>query len=101
MGTDFGISRSAFYYEPAAGTKTVVDESLTRRIWNVIQEFPTYGLRRIHAVFRNRDGIKVNRKKVHRIIKLNGWQKNIKTKGMRPRVKGRNHRFSLAGFVLP
>ena len=87
----FGVARSKIYYQPAAGTETRMDESLARRIWKVIQEFPTYGLRRIHAVLKNRDGLKVNRKKVHRIIKLNGWQKNTKPKGMRPRVKGRKH----------
>lgn len=34
------------------------------------------------------DGLKVNRKNVHRILKLNGWQKTEKPRGMRPRVQG-------------
>lgn len=86
----FNVPRASFYYEPTRSV-TTMDESLTKRIWRIIQEFPSYGLRRIHAVLRNREGLQVNRKKVHRIIKLNGWQKNSKSKGLRPRVKGKRH----------
>lgn len=45
----------------------------------------------ILAVVRNWDGLEVNRKKVHRIVKLNGWQKIDKPRGMRPRVQGRRY----------
>ncbi len=68
-----------------------MDHDLVLCIRRIIEEFPTYGVRRIHAVLKFRDGLKVNRKKVHRIIKLNGWQKTEKPRGMRPRVHGRRH----------
>lgn len=86
----FELPRASFYYEPRRSVK-VIDESLTKQIWRIIQEFPSYGLRRIHAVLKNREGLHVNRKKVHRIIKVNGWQKNSKSKGLRPRVRGKRH----------
>jgi putative transposase len=54
----------------------------------VIDEEPTYGVRRLTAMVRRSLGIPVNRKKVHRIVKLNGWQAVKRSKGKRPRVKG-------------
>lgn len=90
MQVIYKVPRASFYYEPTRSV-TAMDESLTKRIWRIIQEFLSYGLRRIHAVLRNRLGLQVNSKKVHRIIKLNGWQKNSKSKCLRPRVKGKRH----------
>lgn len=87
----FGIPRSNIYYRPKAPKARAMDKNLTLRIREIIEDYPAYGVRRIHAVVRNWDGLKVDRKKVHRIIKLNGWQKTEKPRGMRPRVQGRRH----------
>ncbi|MDQ3231434.1 MAG: IS3 family transposase [Pseudobdellovibrionaceae bacterium] len=87
----FDIPRSNIYYRPKAPKVPTMDKDLTIRIREIIDDFPAYGVRRIHAVVRNWDGLKVNRKKVHRIVKLNGWQKTEKPRGMRPRVQGRRH----------
>nr|WP_245676805.1 IS3 family transposase [Oligoflexus tunisiensis] len=87
----FEIPRSNIYYKPKTPKARTMDKDLTIRIREIIEDFPAYGVRRIHAVIRNWDGLKVNRKKVHRIVKLNGWQKTEKPRGMRPRVQGQRH----------
>ncbi|WP_369696370.1 IS3 family transposase [Oligoflexus tunisiensis] len=40
-----------------------MDQDLVLGIRRIIEEFPTYGVRRIHAVLKFRDGLKVNRKR--------------------------------------
>lgn len=87
----FGVPRSSFYYKNHRAQAPQVSESLEQAIRKVITEFPTYGVRRIWAVLRNRDGILVNRKAVHRIVKLRGWQKSQRAKGFRPRIFGKKH----------
>lgn len=57
------------------------------KIKEIIDEEPAYELRFITAILQNKMQIKVNRKKVHRIIKLNNWQVRRRNKGFRPRVK--------------
>lgn len=86
----FGVPRSSFYYQPKK-RPTQLNRGLVEAVRQVIEEFPTYGVRRIWAVLRGRKGIKANRKAVHRIIQLNGWQKRAKPIGHRPRVKGKRH----------
>src|SRR5262249_8219659 len=55
---------------------------------------PTYGLRRITAMVRRELRSAVNRKRIHRILKLNGWQIWQKPLGKRPRAKGWTSRAS-------
>ena len=71
----FGVPRSSFYYRPQpAAAPPAMSADLVGMIRGVIEENPTYGLRRITAMVRRRAGAPVNRKRVHRIVKLNGWQ---------------------------
>jgi putative transposase len=84
----FGLARSTFYYHPQCRRKRTVDRELESIIGEIIDANPGYGLRMITAIVRNRYHIKANRKKIHRIIKLNSWQVLRKPKGHRPRVKG-------------
>jgi putative transposase len=84
----FGVPRSSFYYEPQDPKPVALDETLARMIREIIDENPTYGLRRITALLRRKLMRKVNRKKVHRIIKINGWQVRQKPVGARPRAQG-------------
>ena len=83
----FGMPRSTFYYRPVSPKPRQIDRGLEQRILRIKNENPRYGLRMIHAVLR-RD-TPVNRKKVHRIIKYNGWQVRKLRRGYRPRVQGR------------
>ena len=89
----FGVPRSTFYYKAVVRKRRPVDERLERKIWEIIQTEPSWGLRLITAVIR-RDYGRYNRKKIHRIIRLNNWQVVKKPKGHRPRVKGWGSRTS-------
>ncbi|NIN63375.1 MAG: IS3 family transposase, partial [Anaerolineae bacterium] len=82
------VPRSSFYYAPYRRKAPEVDEGLARRIWELIQEYPAYGIRKVWAVLRYRLGIFVNRKKVARIMKLKGWTMKQRRPRMRPRVRG-------------
>jgi putative transposase len=84
----FDVPRSTFYYEPRNPKPPVIDVRLATEIRKIIDENPAYGLRRIVAVLRNQLGFRANRKRVHRIIKLNSWQVRCKPKGNRPRAQG-------------
>lgn len=84
----FSVARSSFYYEPESGSEPVIDAALAEVIRKVIEENPSYGVRRITAMVRRALQERVNRKRVHRILKLNGWQIRQKRQGKRPRAQG-------------
>jgi putative transposase len=86
----FGVPRSTFYYRPAAGSPRppVLDRALVATIRTIIEAEPTAGLRTITARVRRKSATPVNRKKVHRILKINGWQVHQRPRGQRPRVPG-------------
>jgi putative transposase len=91
----FGVARSSFYYRPERSpSPPVIDAEVCEQIRAAIEENPTHGVRMITAVVRKKAERPVNRKKVHRIIKLNGWQVWRKPQGKRPRVKGWTSRAS-------
>jgi putative transposase len=54
----------------------------------LIQEYPTFGYRRIWAILKEREGMVVNRKTVYRILKVNRWLVHNRTKVPKLRVKG-------------
>jgi len=86
----FGVPRSTFYYRPAAGAPRVpvLDAALVATIRTIIDAAPAAGLRMITARVRRASAVPVNRKKVHRILKVNGWQVQQRPQGQRPRVQG-------------
>ena len=63
-------------------------EDLVERLAFLIQQYPTYGYRRLGVILRRRDGVKVNRKAVYRILKVKGWMVHQRTCTPRPRVQG-------------
>ncbi len=64
------ICRSTYYYKPK---KKPSEEELRDRIEKIAYKYPYYGYRRMtHAL--KRDGIKVNHKKVLKIMKEMGIQ---------------------------
>jgi putative transposase len=93
-----GVNRSTLYrykvrqQERKQTRKQVIDEVMAKRIYGVIQKFPSYGWRKVWAILRFRDGIEVNKKKVHRIMKIKGWLVSQRVKTPRPRVKARRSR---------
>ena len=66
-----------------------VEEVLAERVRRIIEELPTFGYRRIWAILRYRDGVRVNRKAVYRVLKLKGWFVHQRRLTPRPRVRGR------------
>ncbi len=68
-----GLPRSTAYYQPRERKAWPLDEVLAARIQRIHQEEPSCGVRGTWSRLRFRDGLRVNRKKVHRIMKLRGW----------------------------
>lgn len=84
-----GVPRSTFYYRPSpTAVSRPVDLDLQKAMYQIIQQHPTYGLRRVRAMLYRELGQWVNRKRIHRIIKLNHWQIRRRRKGNRPRARG-------------
>jgi len=86
----FGVPRSTFYYRPATGAVRVpvLDTALVATIRTIIEAEPAAGLRMITARVRRTSPVPINRKKAHRILKVNGWQVRQRPRGQRPRVQG-------------
>lgn len=83
----FGIARSTAYYQSRQRKERPLDEAMVARIKRIHQEEPACGVRGTWSRLRFRDGILVNRKKVHRIMKFKGWTLTKRRAGRRPRVK--------------
>jgi putative transposase len=93
----FGVARSTFYYRPpvaAPPRAPVIDSTLATQIRAIIDAEPAAGLRMITARLRRDVTTPVNRKKIHRILKLNQWQVRQRPQGQRPRVHGWTSRAS-------
>ena len=70
-----GISRAGWYRK-----STAKDQSALRmRIREIAESRPRFGFERIHAVLR-REGWSVNRKRVHRLYKLEGLQVRMRVR---------------------
>jgi len=76
----FDIPRRTLYYHQKERTPKL-DEDRVQRVKEKMQEFPTYGYRRIALLTG------MNKKAVQRILKLKGWQVKKRSKGHRPRAK--------------
>lgn len=83
-----GLPRSSAYYQPRQRKARPIDEAMAARIKRIHQQEPACGVRGTWSRLRFRDGVKVNRKKVHRIMKLKGWTLPKRRTGRRPRVQG-------------
>lgn len=62
---------------------------IAKAIKEIIQQHPTFGYRRIWSILRFKMGFEVNRKRVYRIIRKNGWFCHQRRNASRPRVQGR------------
>ena len=82
-----GLPRSTAYYQPRQRRERPIDEAMAARIKRIHREEVTCGVRGTWSRLRYRDDILVNRKKVHRIMKLRGWTLPKRRAGRRPRVK--------------
>ena len=71
-----------------AGVPPRLDAALTERIQRLIERHPTFGYRRLWALLRFAEGLRVNRKAVYRVLRLKGWLVHQGTVTPRPRVQG-------------
>lgn len=83
-----GLARSSAYYQPRERRPRPLDEAMVARIRRIHHEEPACGVRGTWSRLRYRDQIPVNRKKVHRIMKMKNWTLPKRRAGHRPRVKG-------------
>ena len=85
------VARSGCYRPALASTQSdqVDDPQLLARLRELIQQHPTYGYRRLWARLRFGDQLVINRKKVHRIVREQGWQVTQRQATPRPRVAKR------------
>lgn len=65
------LPRSSYYYQPALKIKKPDDQTLIRRIEELVEEFNGYGYRRITAQLC-REGLRVNHKRVMRLMRQRG-----------------------------
>lgn len=82
------VSRSALQDRNGGRREPIVDELLAARIQRLIQQHPTYGYRRIWALLRFREGVRVNQKAVYRLLRVKGWFVHQRQPKARPRVRG-------------
>ena len=86
------VPRSAVRQRPETRRVPVVDEVLALRLQRLIAEHPTFGYRRLWAVLRNREGVRVNRKAVYRVLVRKRWLVNQRLVTPRPRVPAKRSR---------
>jgi putative transposase len=85
-----GVARSALYRHQSAPSdhpRISQDAELVARIKELIEQHPTYGYRRIWARLRFGDGRVINRKKVRRLLRQQGWMVYQRPAAPKPRVR--------------
>jgi len=74
--------------EPTSRRIRPVHALLAERIRDLIQRFPTFGYRRLWAWLRFREGWKINKKTVYRILQIQNWFVHQRQTTPRPRAHG-------------
>ena len=67
--------------------KPALDENLAKRVRELAREHPTFGYRRLWALLRFGDGLRVNVKRVHRLVQRFKLQVKQRLVAPRPRVQ--------------
>ena len=88
------VSRSAVRERPEKLRVPIVDEVLALRLQRLIAEHPTFGYRRLWALLRFHEGLRINRKAVYRVLVVKRWFVHQRRTTPRPRVQGRRSRAS-------
>lgn len=82
-----GVARSTAYYEARERVARPLNRGLEFLIYEVIQECPAFGIRKVWAVLNFQLQYRVNRKAVARVMRRRGWTLKQRRVGSRPRVK--------------
>lgn len=80
------VPRSTIYYKAKERPEMPLNLTLVERIRELVNEFPTYGYRRVWAKLRFGKGLKITQKTVHRIMRKKGWLCRQRPPKARPRV---------------
>jgi putative transposase len=83
------VPRSAVRERSTKRRAPVVDDVLAARLQRLIAQHPTFGYRRLWALLRFHEGLRINRKAVYRVLVLRGWLVHPRRLTPRPRVQGR------------
>jgi putative transposase len=86
------VPRSAVRDRVRPAREPVVDEVLAARLQRLIAQHPTFGYRRLWALLRFHEGLRINRKAVYRVLVVKGWFVHQRRTTPRPRVQGRRSR---------
>jgi len=86
------VPRSAVRERANPSRVPVVDEVLAARLHRLIVAHPTFGYRRLWALLRFREGLRINRKAVYRVLAVKGWFVHQRWTTPRPRVQGKRSR---------
>ena len=82
------VSRAGLHRTGAeSARRPVADPPWVERLRQLIQQHPTFGYRRLWVLLRSREGIRVNRKAVYRVLKQNQWFVHQRVATPRPRVR--------------
>ena len=92
--TTMSVPRSAVRERATTPRVPMVDEVLAARLQRLIAQHPTFGYRRLWALLRFHEGLRINRKAVYRVLVLKGWFVHQRRATPRPRVQGRRSRAS-------
>lgn len=80
-----GVSCAGLHWTAACERRrAVADPSWTERLRQLIQQYPTFGYRRLWVLLLFRDGLRINRKAVYRVLKQNGWLVHHRASTPRP-----------------
>ena len=80
-----------------AAAPSRLDEVLAERIQRLIEAHPTFGYRRLWAMLRFVEGIRINRKAVYRLLMIKGWF--VHQRSLSPRRSGSQRRFQRASAM--
>jgi putative transposase len=84
-----GVSRAGLHRRGATERRRGrADPPWTERLRQWIQQYPTFGYRRLWVLLRCQDRMVVNRKAVYRVLKHKGWFVHQRPSTPRPRVRG-------------
>jgi putative transposase len=92
--TTMSVPRSAVREHATKPRVPMVDDVLAARLQRLIAQHPTFGYRRLWALLRFHEGLRINRKAVYRVLVLKGWFVHQRRATPRPRVQGRRSRAS-------
>ena len=103
------VSRAALHRQPTdEAPPRRLSPMVTAPLQELLTQHPTFGYRRLWALLRYRESIRVNRKMVYRILKLKGWLVHQRPCTPRPRVRGwrsqtaaSNHRWAMDVTHIP